>query len=285
MQTFYLTKDELVNTWYRDYYEIEAESQEEAIEKILTKKVIPDDTEFLPISNNSSISRVFTIGNGFTDLYNSINDFDIVDNSKFIKDRLLELHDKNDFIWVQVIQRKKDGNILPAYTSGARNIRNFSFFDVAHFERDFEYIKTICDQNNARAYMWINPKNARDISCETAKHYLELIRNNNCYQGLTVWERECGLNYSKNYPFYWIVDIDTKNQELIDQYKKVILECRGSEDRIKYELPTLNGIHLLTSGFDRTQFYQKLKIYNLERIDIHKNSPTLLYYKHARRSL
>lgn len=54
----------------------------------------------------------------------------------------------------------------------------------------------------------------------------------------------------------------------------------GAEgDRIKHIIPTVNGYHLISNGFDRQQFSQKLALYQLDQIDIHDNNPTLLYYK------
>lgn len=45
MAIFKLKKDEKISTWWRDYYEIEAESVEEAVAIILEGEVDPYDTE------------------------------------------------------------------------------------------------------------------------------------------------------------------------------------------------------------------------------------------------
>lgn len=45
MAIFKLKKDEKISTWWRDYYEIEAESIEEAVAIILEGEVDPYDTE------------------------------------------------------------------------------------------------------------------------------------------------------------------------------------------------------------------------------------------------
>jgi hypothetical protein len=45
MPIFKLKRDEKIETWWRDYYEIEADSLEEAIEIILSGEVDPYDTE------------------------------------------------------------------------------------------------------------------------------------------------------------------------------------------------------------------------------------------------
>ena len=45
MPVFKLKKDELVHQWYRDYYEVEADTIEEAVEMIKNYEVDPYDTE------------------------------------------------------------------------------------------------------------------------------------------------------------------------------------------------------------------------------------------------
>lgn len=45
MAIFKLKKDEKISTWWRDYYEIEAETIEEAVAIILEGEVDPYDTE------------------------------------------------------------------------------------------------------------------------------------------------------------------------------------------------------------------------------------------------
>ena len=47
MAIFKLKKDSLYENWWRDYYEIEADSLEEAINIVLSGKVEPYDTENL----------------------------------------------------------------------------------------------------------------------------------------------------------------------------------------------------------------------------------------------
>ena len=45
MSIFKLKKDELIEQWYRDYYEIEADTLEEALEILLDGDVDPYDSE------------------------------------------------------------------------------------------------------------------------------------------------------------------------------------------------------------------------------------------------
>ena len=49
MPIFKLKKDELIQQWYRDYYEIEAETKEEALEILLDGDADPYDS--MPLVN------------------------------------------------------------------------------------------------------------------------------------------------------------------------------------------------------------------------------------------
>ena len=49
-------------------------------------------------------------------------------------------------------------------------------------------------------------------------------------------------------------------------------------NKILYYIHTVNGIHVITLGFDLEQFKQELAIAKLDNIDIHRDNPTVLYY-------
>nr|DAX08912.1 MAG TPA: hypothetical protein [Bacteriophage sp.] len=202
-----------------------------------------------------------------------------IDNFEFLASWFENLKSKDDFYFVQVIQRKKDGVNLPSYTSGARTIRSFYFFNKEEFLRQESYIKELCDKNNARAYFWINPRNTFDVACESIKQFTELIKNGNTRQGIAVYDRATGASRSSNYDKLWIVDLDSKDLEYIKKIMNVINYCRGKGDnKIRYVNTTLNGVHLITEKFDKRQFAQELAINNMNPVDIHDDNPTLLYY-------
>jgi hypothetical protein len=76
-----------------------------------------------------------------------------------------------------------------------------------------------------------------------------------------------------------VVDVDSKDPEYLKTIITLVNECRGvEENKVRYQIPTLHGYHLITIGFDVQQFNQKLAIKNMDPIDIQKDNPTLLYY-------
>lgn len=200
MPIFKLHKDSLWEQWYRDYYEVEAETIEEAVQMINDYDVDPYDSE--PLYGYS----------------------------------------KEDFL------KKKD------------------------------YIIELCEQYNARAYFWINPRNARKVALECIKSYADLITQGDCTKGFKVWDKKCGANPSSNYDRRWIVDVDTKDQETITKIYNMINSCRGKEEvKVVDMIQTFNGCHLITMGFDLHHFKQLCKIEHID-LDVHKDNPTLLYY-------
>ena len=201
----------------------------------------------------------------------------MVDNFEYLSGLFSELVDENDFYFIQIIQRKKDGVELPSYTSKKRVIKSFYFFNKEEFLKHESYIKNLCENNNAQAYFWTNPRNMFDIACESIKQFSELIKNGNTRYGASVYDKVVGSNISSHNPKQWLVDLDSKDEEYKNKIISLIKECRGEEVRIKHIIPTISGYHLITSKFDLKQFSQKLVINNLDYVNIHTNSPTLLY--------
>ena len=58
------------------------------------------------------------------------------------------LKDKEDFFYIQIIQRKKDGNVKSECV-----IRNFYVYNKEYFFKRKELIQQLCQQYNARAYL------------------------------------------------------------------------------------------------------------------------------------
>lgn len=203
----------------------------------------------------------------------------ICDNFELLSTFFDRLKCSEDFYFVQIIQRKKDGIELPSYTSGSRTIRSFYFFNKEHFLEQKEYIKELCRNNKARAYFWINPRNTVDVACESIKQFAELIQSGNTKQGIAVYDRVTGSSRSAKYDKLWIVDLDSKDIDYKLNIQSLIYECRPEGDKIVDIIPTVNGYHLITHKFDKRLFQQKLVIKQLDSLDIHNDNPTLLYYE------
>ena len=199
----------------------------------------------------------------------------IVDNFDLIREHLV-FNSPDEFYFVQIIQRKKDGNEGLHVRNGYRLIRSYYIYSLEDFDNLKGRIKELCESNNARAYINLNVRNAKEAALECKKRYTDLVLNNNAFQGNNIWDSVCGGVRARGYKALWIIDVDEPDK--VDSITDIIKSCRHSQDFSLYRVPTVHGFHLICNGFDTKQFNSLLIDANLSTIDIHKNNPTLLYY-------
>ena len=198
-----------------------------------------------------------------------------IDNFNAMSSWFDNLTDQGDFFFVQVMQRNKEKNNV---SSSGYVIKDYHFFDKETFLSKKEEITTLCKAFNARAYFWVNPRNCKQVQFEIIREATEAIECNSRKLFKCV-SKAIGQRRNSNYKSIWILDFDTKDTELINKYLNIAMECRHSGSGLIFNLiPTVNGFHALTKGFDLEQFKQKLAIAKLDNIDIHKDNPTVLYY-------
>lgn len=184
------------------------------------------------------------------------------------------LSDQGDFFFVQVMQRNKEKNNV---SSSGYVIKDYHFFNKETFLSKKEEITTLCKAFNARAYFWINPRNCKEVQYEIIREALEAIELGT-HKLFKCVSRALGRKRCNKYKSKWILDFDTKDWSLINKYLDLVRKCRPNVNKILYYVPTVNGIHVITLGFDLEQFKQELAIAKLDNIDIHKDNPTILYY-------
>ena len=123
----------------------------------------------------------------------------------------------------------------------------------------------------------VNPRNCKQVQYEIIRETLEAIECNSKKLFKCV-SKAIGQRRNSDYKSKWILDFDTKDWSLINKYLDLVRKCRPNVNKILYYVPTVNGIHVITLGFDLEQFKQELAIAKLDNIDIHKDNPTILYY-------
>ena len=110
------------------------------------------------------------------------------------------------------------------------------------------------------------------------KELAEVVENGN-YKGiLSLPETVAGKYSADGGSRLWVVDLDgVKTLDECQPYLDFIIDVyndgKGNPNWEIKPLPTVNGYHLLVSPFDVRDFKKKWP-----DIDIHKNSPTVLYY-------
>ena len=203
-----------------------------------------------------------------------------IDNFNAVAPWFDNLSDQGDFFFVQVMQRNKEKNNVG---SSGYVIKDYHFFDKETFLSKKEEITTLCKAFNARAYFWINPRNCKEVQYEIIREALEAIELGT-HKLFKCVSRALGRKRCNKYKSKWILDFDTKDWSLINKYLDLVRKCRPNVNKILYYVPTVNGIHVITLGFDLGQFKQKVAIAKLDNIDIHKDNPSVLYYDDVRAS-
>lgn len=197
---------------------------------------------------------------------------------------LLKFDSPDDFYFVQILQRNKEH---PHLGNNNRRIREYYIHNVEQLmEECYAEIVTICDTFNARAYIHVNRRNRRQIALEMIALLAHNIKSNQ-YEGISrIYESVCGKHHSEK-DKTWVVDIDTTKDEVILKVIDVIvllkMSMSGHYTGI-HTIPTKNGVHLITSGFNSDLFAKALPEWTKKQsphhgalVEIHKNNPTLLY--------
>lgn len=202
---------------------------------------------------------------------------------------LLRFSSPDEFYFIQILQRNKEH---PHLGSNNRRVREYYIHDLEQFQSEEDEIVAICNLLNARAYIHLNRRNRRTIALEV----LELLAHNiKCHQynGVSrIYESVCGKHHSEK-DRTWVVDIDTKDRKVVEAVANMISMLRSSVDRPYNEgmmptdmhfIPTKNGFHIVTPGFDSLEFAKALPDWTAKPsadkgalVEIHKNNPTLLY--------
>jgi hypothetical protein len=189
-----------------------------------------------------------------------------------------------------VFKRKKDQSTDKANHQSVRTIRSYCIKSVEQLVERYDEIKMLCEVFKARAYMHIQKQSHKDVSLDMLVTLAERIK---CGQHKQQGLFDTVVGQIKTNEKRWIVDIDTKDNSIVESIINNIDNCKPIRSRafvttysggtVNYSLdiitkviqkiPTKSGYHLITEKFD----VQEFKKYHPD-IDIQKKNPTLLYY-------
>jgi hypothetical protein len=203
----------------------------------------------------------------------------MIDNFKLIKS-LLEFPNDDIYYHLQILRRGKDHPELPAAN---RVIKPYFICSLESLDYVEDEIKKLCEFFGARAYINLAPKSIKKTTMLQLKYLAQ-----RAYEGdfKKIWKswNTCAGEIKGEEP-RWIVDIDSKDESEILEIERFINSLSAkvlpmldtipptNRELVLTEIPTKNGIHLITTPFNLQQFKEKYP-----DIDVHKNNPTLLYY-------
>lgn len=190
----------------------------------------------------------------------------LVDNFEKFREHL-NFTKENSFYFCQLIQRSKDSNVVTSSNNRYRRVKSFYITSVEEYDRFTPEIKELCKNNNARAYIRINPVSFYEVAVNTAIEYMRRIKEEQTFKSCNIYDsccettRTCGKKA-------WLIDCDDK---AIDDVKLYLLGIK-----VLYTLPTKSGMHAIVEPFDRRKWSEDL---DKEIGEIKTNNPiTLLYY-------
>lgn len=203
----------------------------------------------------------------------------VVDNWNLIREKL-DFSDKDKFYFIELMQRKKDDSSFPANN---RMVKYYFVYSLEYYNKIEDEVKKLSDCTGARVYILLNRRSYKKCMLNMLADAAKMAIDDNYLHFPNLIPSVVG-KYADESDKKWIVDIDydeTKynaiNKDDIKSLELFIdsLEPHTVESKIKFRVPTLHGVHLITSPFNYQKFSQEYS-----NIDIHKDNPTLLYFKH-----
>ena len=190
----------------------------------------------------------------------------MVDNINAIRNTL-EFDNPEEFYYISIMQRNKDGVKVAGSHDSARRIRTFYVFTLEDFDKVTDFIKEICDKLNARCYIEMNRKNIFQCQLECIKRLAECIEHRTTKSRAIMDSVVAGAPSRDK---LWMIDCDGKNPSdpIIDEIIEYVENHHGKHYAV---LPTVSGCHIITSRFD-PRFFQ------FEDCELKRNAFTLLYY-------
>lgn len=183
----------------------------------------------------------------------------------------LKFESEDDFYFLQILQRKKEN---PQLGSNSRVIKNYYIRNIEYLENKYNEIKDLCRMFNARAMLRLNKRSFKKVGLKALQNMANGIANGENIYLSKAYDRACGQGHNDKVK-KWIIDIDGDyNQSYIDEVIQNISDCEpnSGENKILVQLPTRNGVHLITTPFNLKKFSEYGWV-----LDIHKDNPVNVF--------
>lgn len=192
-------------------------------------------------------------------------------NNMFLVHGFLNFNDPDLFYFIQILKRKEEH---PNLTANGKLIADFHIHSYNDMNKEMAEIISICDKEDARAYIRLNRRSMRKtallVNAEIARRLsLDDYHIKNIYQSIL------GKHHAEK-DNTWLIDIDDEQVTMTDEVKQLALTLQkdGGRDPMCIRVPTKKGLHLITRPFNVMKFQTVFP-----EIIVHKDNPTLLYWK------
>ncbi|MFW5804532.1 MAG: hypothetical protein ACOCWG_04820 [bacterium] len=200
-----------------------------------------------------------------------------INNFETIRKLLDFERSKDDFYFLQILQRKKDHG--QSKVNGANNNSRLIKAYYIHSLDYFDFIKPevieICNIFNARAGINLNRRSYEQMAFHLLRKIADQIMNKSFDKAYAAYNHVVGA-YSQETDKKWIIDLDgdQDNFDMIFAIEEFISEIQPNPGVSKTiaRIPSKNGCHIIPSPFNLLDFKKRFP-----DIEVHKNNPTNLY--------
>jgi len=209
----------------------------------------------------------------------------MIDNFKYIIP-LLSFDSEDQFYFVQILQRKKDGNEIKGTNNSNRTIRTYRIDSIKKLQELKNEMIKFAIYFNARVGINLNKRSYEKAAFNTLKKIADQMSNKSFKNVKSAYDSVCGLHDSA-VDKIWIIDVDEYESKPLDRNKfEIIKALQHSQPydvrKILADIPSKTGSHFITKPFNTIEFFTYLfDNYNRtlmhEMPEIHKNNPTNLY--------
>ena len=124
---------------------------------------------------------------------------------------------------------------------------------------------------NARVGINLNKRSYEKTAFNLLRKVAEQMHNKNYKATRAAYNTVCGVHNGGDK--VWLLDVDEEySVDKIRELSLFIGGCQPEGDKVLAVVPSRDGYHLITNGFDTREF---VRLY--PEIEIHKNNPTNLY--------
>lgn len=189
----------------------------------------------------------------------------MINNFEIIKE-MLSFESKDDFYFLQVLQRKKEN---PQLGSNSRVIKTYTIYSLEFFEKIEDEVIKLCEVFNARAMIDLNKRSYEKTAFKTLENIAGIMSNRHFDKVNNAYNSACGQGHNDSQK-KWILDIDeVVDFDYVFNLNEYIEKLGG---KTLTRIPSKNGSHIITTPF-RLDLFKK----EYPEIEVHKNNPTNLY--------
>lgn len=194
--------------------------------------------------------------------------------------KLLKFEETTDFYMLQIIKRRKEN---PELQGNCKALRTIYITSVDQFMDLEATLKAQAMQENARIYINLNVKSMKKAMGATLAEMAKRFTADDYHKPYRIFDACAGKLGAVRNPT-WVIDIDwadalpsssdDERQAFLATLMMKINSYHPVEDKCVDIIPTVNGFHLITAPFNPQELSEEYPF-----LIVHKNNPTLLFYK------